>query len=257
MLMRISAAAIAGLALSLISTQSFAGEQLTVMASGGFSQAYREVLPDFERATGISVTTLSGSSQGDGPKTIKAQLQNGVAADVVILSREGLQELTALNLILDGSDAGLADAALGAAVHEGSPKPNISNIDNFKQTLLHTKLVVMPGSTSGLFMKNDVFPKLGIADKVATRIVARGSESTAMVAAGDAQLAIGPISELVNQPGVAVVGPLPDEVQLVQTFTAAITKASHHQTEARQLIQFLKSDRVFAAIERAGMTPAK
>src|SRR5262245_35893162 len=69
--------------------------QLKVMISGGFSGAYRQLLPEFEKSTGISVTTGSGASQGKGPQTIAAQLQRGVEADVVILSREGLAELVA------------------------------------------------------------------------------------------------------------------------------------------------------------------
>src|SRR5580698_1827066 len=66
---------------------------LTVIISGGFSLAYHKVLPAFERATGIAVTTLSGASQGTGPKTIKYQLEAGAEVDVVIMSKEGLGEL--------------------------------------------------------------------------------------------------------------------------------------------------------------------
>src|SRR5450631_103416 len=67
--------------------------QLHVIMSGGFSAAYRQALPQFERTTGIAVTTASGASQGTGPQTIAARLQRGVPADVAILSREGLAEL--------------------------------------------------------------------------------------------------------------------------------------------------------------------
>ena len=57
--------------------------QLTVMISGGFSGPYQQMLPQFEKMTGVTVTTLSGASQGSGPKTIKAQIDKGVSADVV------------------------------------------------------------------------------------------------------------------------------------------------------------------------------
>ena len=86
-------------------------DELRVMISGGFSLAYHDVLPEFERTTGIAVTTLSGSSQGTGPKTIKYQLENGADVDVVILSKEGLDELVAMGRIADGSDAGLCGNA--------------------------------------------------------------------------------------------------------------------------------------------------
>jgi molybdate transport system substrate-binding protein len=230
--------------------------KLNVMISGGFSLAYHDVLPEFERSSGIAVTTLSGSSQGTGLKTIKWQLERGVDADVVILSKEGLSELIAADLVVRGSEAELASVALGAAVRQGSPKPNISNIDAFKKSLLDARLVAMPGSTSGLFVKNEVLPKLAIAGMVSTKVMPRGTESTALLAAGEADLAIGPMSELHNQPGIEIVGPLPNEVQLVQVFTAAIVKTSSRSEQAKQLIHFLASDRTVAAIRRSLMEPA-
>src|SRR5246500_5286820 len=81
-----------------------ASAQLKVLISGGFSGPYEQLLPEFERTTGIKVTTGSGSSQGTGPQTIGAQLARGVPADVVILSREGLSELIATGKIVAGTD---------------------------------------------------------------------------------------------------------------------------------------------------------
>ena len=52
--------------------------QVKVLMSGGFSAAYQELLPQFEKTTGITVTTATGASQGDGPNTIRAQLRRDV-----------------------------------------------------------------------------------------------------------------------------------------------------------------------------------
>src|ERR1700722_2720323 len=106
-------------------------------------------------------------------------------------------------------------------------------------------------------MKNEVFPRLGIADKVSSKLFARGIESTNALAAGEADLAIGPVSEQVNQPGIELVGPLPDEVQLVQIFTAAIVSTAQHSEQAKRLIDFLASDQTTAAIRNSGMQPAR
>ena len=229
--------------------------EIIVMISGGFAQAYRQVVPMFERSTGIAVKTLSGASQGTGPTTIKSQLAGGTQVDVVILSNEGLHELIEAGWILEGSAAELASAPLAAAVRTGSFKPDISTVEAFKSSLLNARLVVMPGSTSGLFLKNEVFPKLGIVEKVRSRIVSRGTDSAATLAAGEADVALGPVSELVNVNGIELVGPLPDEIQLVQTFTAAIVKACRNVDDAKRLTGFLASDRTTAAIEEAGMEP--
>ena len=92
----------------MIDEMNPASVQLKVLMSGGFTGAYEQLLPEFERTTGTKVTTGSGSSQGTGPQTIGVQLARGVAADVVILSREGLNELIAANRIADGMDVDLA-----------------------------------------------------------------------------------------------------------------------------------------------------
>src|SRR5262245_37535738 len=142
-----------------------ASAQLNVLISGGFSGAYEQLLPEFERTSGIKVTTGSGASQGTGPQTIAAQLARGVPADVVILSREGLSELIAAKRIAAGTDVDLARVPLGVAVRAGTPKPDVSTVEAFKQLLLKAKTIAVPGSTSGIWLMNDLFPRLGIAEK--------------------------------------------------------------------------------------------
>jgi hypothetical protein len=146
-----------------------ASAQLNVLISGGFSGAYEQLLPEFERTSGIKVTTGSGASQGTGPQTIAAQLARGVPADVVILSREGLGELIAAKRIAAGTDVDLARVPLGVAVRAGTPKPDVSTVDAFKEVLLKAKAVAIPGSTSGIWLKSDLFPRLGIAERSTSR----------------------------------------------------------------------------------------
>ena len=123
---------------------------VNVLISGGFTGAYEQLLPEFERTTGIKVTTRSGASQGRGPQTIAAQLAPGVSADVVILSREGLGELIAANKIVAETDVDLARVPLGVGVRAGTPKPDVSTVEAFKQVLLKSKTVAIPGSTGGI-----------------------------------------------------------------------------------------------------------
>jgi molybdate transport system substrate-binding protein len=117
--------------------------EVSVLISGGFSGAYEQLLPEFERTRGIKVMTRSGASQGVGPQTIAAQLARGVSADVVILSREGLGELMAANRIVAGTDVDLARVPLGVAVRPGTPKPDVSTVEAVKQLLLRAKTVAV------------------------------------------------------------------------------------------------------------------
>src|SRR5262245_7565982 len=232
-----------------------ASAQLNVLISGGFSGAYERLLPEFERTSGIKVTTGSGASQGTGPQTIAAQLARGVPANVVILSREGLTELIAANRIAAGTDVDLARVPLGVAVRAGTPKPDVSTVEAFKQVLLKAKAVAMPGSTSGIWLMTDLFPRLGIAEKINAKATPRGSGATAMVAAGEADLAIMPVSEIVHAPGVDLAGTLAAEIQFVQTFSAAVVAGSGEIESSKRLIEFLASPRASEAIRKSGMEP--
>jgi molybdate transport system substrate-binding protein len=232
-----------------------AAAQLKVLISGGFSGPYEQLLPEFERTMRIKVTTLSGSSQGTGPQTIGAQLAAGVPADVVILSREGLSELIAAHRIAAGSDVDLARTPLGVAVRAGAAKPDLSTVEAFKQVVLRARTVAVPSSTSGIYLMNELFPRLGIADKVSVKRTLRGAGAPAMVAAGEADIAVLPVSEIVHAPGVDLAGVLAEEIQLNQVFAAAIVARSQEVQAAKQLIAFLASDRASATIRKSGMEP--
>src|SRR5262249_22580403 len=157
----------------------------------------QELLPDFEKNTGINVSTSRGQSQGHNPNRIGAQLQAGVAADVVIMSREGLDELIAEQRIVPGTDVNLAETPLGVSVRAGATKPDICSIDAFKRTLLQAKSITFPDSTTGIYMMTKLFPQLGIKNQLAAKITHTG---VAGVVKGDAEIAIQPLSELLHVP---------------------------------------------------------
>ena len=230
--------------------------QVKVIISGGFSPPYRSVLSEFERTTGITVTTGSGASQGKGPETIGAQLGRGVPADVVILSKEGLNDLIKEGKIVAGTNVDLAQVLVGVAVRAGAPKPAIGTVDAFKTTLLNATSIALPGSTSGMYLTTELFPRLGVAD-TKVKVTARGAQATSMVAAGEAELAIQPVSELMGVPGIEFVGSIPSEFQFVSVFSAAVVMGSREVEASKRLIAFLASKNTWPAIRSAGMEPAK
>jgi molybdate transport system substrate-binding protein len=229
--------------------------QLKVLISGGFFGPYEKLLPEFERTTNIKVTTGSGSSQGTGPQTIAAQLARGVPVDVVILSREGLNELIAAHRIAAGTDADLARTPLGVAVRAGAAKPDVSTVEAFQEVLLNSKAVAVPSSTSGIFLTKDVFPRLGIADRVNVKATPRGTGAAAMVATGEVDVAVMPVSEIVHAPGVDLAGVIAEEIQLNQVFAAAVVAGSNEAEAAKRLIAFLASERASETIRSSGMEP--
>ncbi len=228
---------------------------MNVLISGGFTGAYEQLLPEFEWTSGIKVTTRSGASQGLGPQTIAAQLARGVPADVVVLSREGLSELMAANRIIPGTDVDLARVPLGVAVRAGTLKPDMSTVDAFKKVLLRAKTVAVPGSTSGIWLRTDLFPRLGIAEKINVEAKSRGTQATETVAAGGADFAVMPVSEILHAVGVDFAGSLPPEIQFVQVFSAAVVAGSKEIESSKRLIEFLASGRASKTIRKSGMEP--
>jgi molybdate transport system substrate-binding protein len=228
--------------------------QVKVIMSGGFSAAYRDLLPQLEKAAGIGINTASGPSQGNGANTIGAQLRRGVPADVVIMSREGLDDLIREGRIVAGTDVDLAQTPLGMSVRTGEPKPDISTVDAFKKALLRARSVTFPMSTTGIYLMTKVFPKLGIAGEMTSKVTDTG---VAAVARGEAEIAVQPVSELLHAAGVDFVGTIPAEIQFVSVFSAAIVTGSKEPEASKRLIAFLKSDNAKMAIKNSGMEPPR
>jgi molybdate transport system substrate-binding protein len=127
-------------AISLLSpTPSFG--QLHVITSVGFAAAYSELVPVFQRSRGITLSTKHFALHGNGPDTIAAQLRAGAAADVVIMSKEGLGELLSEGRIIPASAVDLAQVRLGVAVRAGAPKADISTVQAFRNMLLRAKSI--------------------------------------------------------------------------------------------------------------------
>lgn len=240
-------------AILAVSAQS--AKELHVIISGGFAPAYREVLPEFERTTGIKVTTASGASQGTGPDTIGAMLRRGEPADMVIMSRRGLTELAAEGRVAAGTDLDLAFGLIGVSMRAGAAKPDISTVDAFKQALLRAKVIAVAGSIAANY--NEVSRKLELGDKIEVKRPSRGTEAVAMVARGEAVFSIQPVSEILNVPGVELTGTLPAEIHTKQVFTAAILAGSKQQEACKRLIAFLSSNVAVAAMRKNGIEPAK
>jgi len=226
--------------------------QLNVITSGGFAAAFREIQPEFEKTTGITVATARGQSQGGGPNAIGAQLRRGVPADVVIMSKEGLDELIAEGRVQAGTAVDLAKTPLGVSVRAGAPKPDIATIEAFKQMLLRAKSITFPGSTTGIWMTTKLFPQLGIASELAGKTTNSG---VAAVARGEAEFAIQPVSELLHVPGTDFIGELPADIQYVSVFSSAVVEGGKQREASQRLIAFLRSETAGKAIRNSGMEP--
>lgn len=235
-----------------------AGEagQLTVMTSGGFSRAFEDLAPEFERRSGITITIVHGSSLGGALDSIPARLERGEAADVVILSEDGLAALTAQRFVLNGSRIDLARSIIGMAVKAGQLVPDISTAEKFIEVLRAAPSIGYSASASGAYLSTQLWPRLGLADEILPKAKRILSERVGtVVARGEVAIGFQQLSELLPISGITVVGPIPHEYQKVTVFSAAITANSRAARAAQRLLRFLSSPAASERIERTGLEP--
>ena len=231
-------------------------DEIRVMTSGGFTAAYLQLVPRFERATGHKVQTTFGGSLGDNPQTIPNRLQRGEPADIVILAAASLDALIAEGKVVAGSRVDLVRSKIGMAVRAGAPKPDISSVAALKATLLRASSIAYSASASGVYLSTELFQQLGIADQVLPRSRNAGGERVAaLLRRGEAEIAFQQISELLPEAGIDYVGPLPPEVQRITVFAAGIASGSKNPELARSLIRFLASADAVPVIRQTGLEP--
>ena len=231
-------------------------DSITVMTSNAFAAALKELTPAFERASGSTLTVVSGGSVAGAPDSIPDRLQRGERADVVIMAASGIDDLIKAGRLVSGSRVDLARSSIGIAVRAGAPKLDISSVEALTRALLAAKSIAYSSSVSGVYVSTELFQRLGIASQVLAKSRKVESEPVAaVVARGEAELGFQQISELKSVAGAEVVGPLPAAVQRVTIFSAAAGAGSANPAGARALIAFLSSAAASPAIARSGMDP--
>jgi molybdate transport system substrate-binding protein len=226
--------------------------EFKLLSSTAVKTVLDEVIPEFERASGDKVTVTIASSAA-----IMNRLKAGETPDMVILTKEGIDELIKQGRVAAASRADIASAGLGIAIRRGTPKPDISTVEALKRTLLNAKSIAYTASgASGLYFAQ-LLERLGIAEamKPKSKILKTGLAGD-VVARGDSELGVQMISEILAVPAAELVGPLPPEVQSNMVFTAGTLSGSSHGAEAKALVRFLGTPEVGQVFKAKGLDPA-
>ena len=239
----------------LIFVRIAAADDIRVMTSGTFTAAYLELRPQLERSLNVKIVTTA-TSMGVGSESIPSRLERGEAVDVVIVADDSLSQLIKNGKVLADSRVELARSGIGMAVRKGAPKPDIGSVDALRRTLLQAKSIAYSASVSGQYLTTELFQHLGIADQVMGKSRRIDRERVgAVVARGEAEIGFQQISELLPEPGIDVVGPLPPEVQRVTVFSAGVAASSKNADAARALIRFLASSEAAGTVRASGLEP--
>jgi molybdate transport system substrate-binding protein len=184
------------------------------------------------------------------------RLRAGEAADVVILTREGLDEVVREGRVTAESCVDLARSWVGIAVKAGEAHPDIATEAALRTALLGARSVAYSrlGASGILFAK--LIEQLGISSEINARavIIQQGFTAERLVT-GEADLAVQQISELKQVGGIEVVGPIPHELQTPAVFSAGRMVATNKPAEADRLLRFLASPAVAPALRESGLEP--
>jgi molybdate transport system substrate-binding protein len=223
--------------------------EIKVMLSAAFKEAYLELVPQFERASGHKVENLWVPSV-----QMMARLKGGETVDLVILSAASLDELRKAGFISDRTD--LARSGIGIAVKSGARKPDISSGEAVKRAVLAAKGVAYSTGPSGIYLM-ELFQRMGIAETIKSKVKqVQGEPAGGVVARGEAEIAFQQVSELLPVPGIDFVGPLPADIQQITVFSAGLHVKARQPDAARALVKFLKAPAAAPVIRRKGMEPA-
>jgi len=246
-------------AIALLVAAVASAQEVRVVTSGGFTEAYKQLVPRFERDTKIKVISGFGASMGATPDAIPNRLKRGEPIDVVILAGPGLEALIKDGMVDAGTRVDLVRSLIAMAVKTGAPKPDISSVEALKRTLLAAKSIGSSDSASGVYLRTELFPRLGIADAIKgkSKVIEAYERVGDAVARGDIEVGFQQVSELKPVPGITIVGPLPEGAQQVTIFSAAIPKGAKNVDAARRLIQFLSSPAVAPVVEQTGLEPIR
>src|SRR5712691_3362728 len=184
------------------------------------------------------------------------RLRGGEGADVVILTREGLDDLAAEGIVVADSRVDLARSYVGIAVKAGADHPDIATEPALRATLLGARSVAYSRiGASGIFFAQ-LIERIGIASEInaKARIIPSGFTAERLVAS-DADLAVQQISELKQIAGVEVVGPIPLEMQSPAVFSAGRLAASKRVFQANELLKYLASPEAAPVLRESGLVP--
>jgi molybdate transport system substrate-binding protein len=243
-----------GIASAVLLVGAAAAAEIKVMISGGFSAAYEKLVPAFEHASGHKVVTLRGPSMGETPQAIPNRLARGEDADVVIMVGYALGGLIEKGKVRAESRVDLAWSRIALAVRAGAPKPDIATVEAFKRALLAAKSIAYSDSASGVYLSTELFKRIGVYDAIKDRSRKIQAEPVGrVVARGEAEIGFQPISELRPVQGIDIVGPIPDELQIVNVFAAGLAANAKEPDAGKALIDYLVSPAAKPAILASGM----
>src|SRR5450759_1920170 len=237
--------------LTAIAVAPVQSAELRIFGSRVTKMIVEDVGPQFERMTGHRLVVLT-----DVAAVMKRRIEQGEAFDLAVLVNFQTDDLIKKGKLVADTRSELMNAGIGVAVRRGAKVPDISTVETFNQTLLDAKSITYLKEGASTIYLDRLFARMGIAEALRAKTVKPETETVSeAVAAGDVELGLIVIPNILSVPGAQLAGPIPKEIQSYIVFTAAVAANSPHQQAARDFIACLKSPAAISSIKAKGMIP--
>ena len=185
------------------------------------------------------------------------RVQDGELLDIVVLAGTAIDKLIAAGRLLAGSRVDIAKSGIAIAVRAGAVAPDVADEPALRRAVMAARTVGYSTGPSGVYLEQ-LFGRWGIMSELRARIVVPppGVPVAALLANGLCELGFQQQSELMNVPGIKLLGPLPAAIQQLTTFSGAVAVTSHQPEAARRALAFLAEPATRAMKQRYGMDAA-
>jgi len=220
------------------------------------SMATRPLLAELTAAH-TAATGQAVAIESVGGVDAAKRVQAGEAFDVVVLASDAIDKLIAAGHLVAGSKTDLVHSGVAVAVPADAQLPDLSNDAAVRAAVLAAPSLSYSTGPSGVALAA-LFERWGIAAEIKPRLITPppGVPVGSLVARGEVALGFQQLSELIHVEGITIVGPLPDDIQITTTFSAAIGVLASQPGAAAALLAYLHADASAPAKQRQGMTPA-
>ncbi len=236
---------------AMLLSGSAGAAEIKVLSTQATEQAYRELAPQFEQASGHKLSTIF-----TGTLDVQKRIAAGESYDIILMAGPAIEDFIKSGKIVPGSRIDIARSGVGVAVKAGAPKPDISTTDAVKKTLIAAKSIGYSTGPSGVYLTG-LFQRLGVADAIKSKLkqTPTGVFVGSIVANGEAEVGFQQVSELAHFVGVDFVGPLPADIQDITVFSAGLQVGAKEPDAAKAWLKFLTAPEHATAFSARGLTP--
>jgi molybdate transport system substrate-binding protein len=196
-------------------------------------------------------------AEAGGGVDVARRVDQGEAFDVVVLAANAIDKLIAAGRVLPGR-VDVVESGVAIAVRKGAHRWPVATEDDVRRAVQSAASLSFSTGPSGVYLEQ-LFQRWGILDEVRPRIVVPppGIPVGSLLADGKAELGFQQLSELMNLPGIDVLGPLPPAIQTLTVFSGGVCATSTSQAQARALLDFLASPATAELKRQHGMAPPR